>query len=375
MPNGEKVRRERNWYKVATLILSVAMIGIMFVSGIYYKRVEKRDRRVAKVQERIGKLLERKKELERVPKVEVEVLTLKESGLPEFAFESLNEVPGVVCVRHGGGETAIGITVQVKSSAEIVRYIPDTSVEGSSYRISKDKRSLTLEIPRLRRNSVIQGTIMSSGIGSMSFNERIDKGILLDQKEAAEGIVASPFRFSDLEALDVGAFSSVRDVEDAVARLRLLSKEETQTQWSPLTGGLVAALVSVLGAFVIMVISLTVIYFRGRQSHELGKLIMQCKDEGLIQVGMAKEKVREILGVAEEVSTKLSEGVPSEEWVYKPRPSFFHSRRGGSQWEPDMFVNFKDGKVTSFEYKEYGERSCSEVASKVSGDITASGGV
>jgi len=136
----------------------------------------------------------------------------------------------------------------------------------------------------------------------------------------------------------------------------------------------VAALASMLGALVMMVLHLTVIYFRGRRSHELGKLIMQCKDEGLIQVGMAKEKVRDILGVAEEVSTKLAEGVPSEEWAYKPRPSIFHSRRGGSQWEPDMFVNFKDGKVTSFEYKEYGERSCSDAAREVSGGITASGG-
>ena len=113
--------RHANIYKVATIVLSAAMVVLTFVSVVYYRRLDDRSRRVQNLDDRIKAFQSRLDVVNRVPKVAVRVKTVKGSGLPESAFSGISAVPSVLQIDHQGGDTARGITVRLTVDAIVLR--------------------------------------------------------------------------------------------------------------------------------------------------------------------------------------------------------------------------------------------------------------
>ncbi len=106
---------EKNWYKITTIILSIVMVVLTFISVILYRYLDKRKTNMEIISQKIGEFTKREDILSCIPKVDVLTMTLNESGFPETAFSSFPTVPAIVLIEHVGGETAKGITVSIIS--------------------------------------------------------------------------------------------------------------------------------------------------------------------------------------------------------------------------------------------------------------------
>lgn len=354
MPEQVGEKKGFNWYKVATVVLTIAMVGIMFVSGIYYRGIEERNRKTDKIEEKIDKLREQRERIRKIPTVEILLQTLEESGLPRSAFKDLPQIPAVISIRHAGGDTAKGVTVVVESLCDITSYLPEPCIEEFAFQISEDKKRLTMDVPQLRKDSVVQGTIMCDCIGKMSFTARVDEGKVVDigsteEKESIEG-----YTYADLDRMNPRSFSSESTVDDAIEKLRFLIKKERGLAPSRSTDGAAVALEVMMRVMVVVMCLLVVgLLLRGVRARKQGNKIGSCKEQGLIKVGMSALQVEKVLGVPHSISIVAGKDSDVEIWKYEPPASPFFG------WQPDAFVTMESSKVVKLEYKEYGKRSYS----------------
>lgn len=360
MPDREAPQREKNWYKVTTIILSVAMVAIMFVSVIYYRNIDLRQKAEEKIEEKIDAIQARKAELLAVPKVKVFLLTLDKSGLPETAFKPLSKIPSVVRIEHAGGDTAKSITVEISSASDIVGFIPNSSVEDFTYRVSNNKKGLRIEVPQLRRDSVVEGTIMCLTIAALSSKVRIDTGMLLHLPANTDQ--AKYFTIDEVAKLDIRSIKSPAEANAFVERLRFLLRIQrdrpTTFTENPLTSILlILVLFWIFGTGIFVV----PIYFKGKKNHALGNKIGCCMQHDSIKSGMSESEVRELLGPPHSISRITKQGDSILKWAYEPSPSLFHSRdpngpTGANRWEPDLFIEWEKGQVIQYEYHTFGSR-------------------
>lgn len=151
--------------------------------AVYYHYVDARKQNVNLVSSKIGLLKNRKEQISRIPKIRVDVKTLKTSGLPESAFSTLPEVPLVLTVDHAEGETAQQITIRISSEMPISRIIPNDSIDLFDYQIDKSRHSAVFNIPQLRKESSIRATIMQRGLGEIKESIRIGVGKLAEVED------------------------------------------------------------------------------------------------------------------------------------------------------------------------------------------------
>lgn len=351
-----------NWYKVATILLSGAMVLIMFVTGIYYRAHDSSSQRIAKIEEELEKVTNRKSSIEKTPTVSVELLTLEKSGLPSSAFSGLDAVPAVIRLEHVRGETAEGISLRVRSYARILEYLPDASVEESSYEISDDRYSLRVDIPKLRRDSKLQGTIRCSRVSRIDLDIRIDNGVILQDldRRARQNQKRRYLTYNDLTSIDPAEFVTIPQIETALQDLSSLIKKERGEReetgrasfWSYFTDFLITIAYILIPMFgLIYLISRHFDRKSGEVGQALGDKIGKAIADGRISIGTPIEEVRGILGVPGKVSRTQDTVQPDQEtWEYEPAAS----RAFG--WQPDIKLTFKNGVVTHVEFTEYGER-------------------
>lgn len=369
MPVEQTPDKQRNWYKVATIVLSSAMVVITFISGVYYKRIDDRTKRLNKIESKIDKLHLQKEKIVRIPKVAITLMTLEESGLPQSAFDNLAEIPAVLRIKHSGGDTAKGITVNVSSSSNIIKFLPEPSVEKFSHEIDEDKRNLRLEIKQMRRDSNIQGTIMCSEMASLEVKPRIDAGTILNQAENKTLTTSDPFiRFNELDKIVPSSISSVEEIELTDRKLRfLLSREREKSIFDdiPTTYKIIGSTLTIISIAGMLVFIREAFdrkitrkvreqeYQESVKANDLGNIIGRAKQSALIKIDMPQNEVEQLLGPPTKVIFDNNNGEEAEKWFYTPTAS----KEFG--WQPDATVTFKNSKVHGIEYIEYGKRDYS----------------
>jgi len=351
MPVDEPRQKRQNWYKIATILLSVITVTISFVSGIYYKRTGERQQKLDRIDQKIEKLILQKEKLLRVPKVEVLLQTLEKSGLPENAFQTLGEIPAVVQIRHAGGETARGITVEIMSNADILKFTPDPSVEQFTYSVDPSKKKTRIEIPQLRANSCVQGTITTNRITPLTFQTSIDQGSLMQRKGEELKWIDKIMPYEEMEKLNPTSVTSIDEINRLVDKLRVIQKQERdRSVFDSAPAGLNVLLSGIAPILIIVLFFFQREYIRGKKGHRLGNRIGRSKMDGSLKLGMSGSEVKQILGEPQRISTREVGSGPKERWEYTPRASLFYG------WQPDAFITLREGKIVQVEYKEYGHR-------------------
>lgn len=344
---------ERNWYKVATVALSVAMLVVLFISGVYYRWVDERRTRVQRVEEKIDEVLVRGELLAVIPTIKIELQTLEQAGLPREAFADLNEVPAIIRVRHVGGETARDITIEITSSCGFTDFRPSPSIETVTWRLDDNSDRLLIQIPQIRPNSVVEGVIKCRRIAQVHYEALIAQG-RLSQGDTVVAPIArqNVYDFDDLDKIEVRDLSNSAETTATIERLRSLVRRERERS---LIGG-IPDLVQVFAiGFTPLVLVMAVFfgrhYLEGREANAQGTRIGRARTKNVIQPGLTKEQVQGHLGGPRQVQVTVGEGgVSSEVWEYEPKANLFFG------WQPDAYIEFVDDVVTSVRYKEYGER-------------------
>lgn len=348
--------KERNWYKIATFVLAVATLTVSFISGVYLKRVDQRNQRVAAIEAKIQTVQERREKLKNTPRVAIQLLTISRSGLPETAFQSLKEVPAVIRIRHHGGLTVKGITVLVESSYPIIRLLTDVSTDHYETKLSDDGRLLTIDVPQLRPQSNIDLTVMCGGPTHFTATTRIAEGEVYEQpaeQKVNETMLATDS--NSLEQLDPNALTTDIEIARELDNLTVLLKQERE---QPLLIGDFGNTGSfILTSFGPLAVSLLVyvvfLYFRGRNANERGNRIGRVHSQNLLKAGNTKDEVRQLIGEPDRIILTSGDALTQEEWLYEPHYSRFFG------WQPDVKLKFENDRVVFVEFKEYGERTYS----------------
>lgn len=225
---GTRERHDRNWYKAATIVLTSAMVLLTFLSVVYYRRVDREQSAEQSEQQlldaKLDELKARREAVRRLPKISVQLSTLRDSGLPESAFSPLPRIPAVVGVQHVEGRTAHGITVRVDSEALIESVEIKSSIEDASYRITEDKKSVLIEIPKLRKGTSVEVTLMQSALGDLTHETRLDVGELVGEssKQDSERRIRVGRWLSDPLQIPVSALDSTAEINEVIELLTQL---------------------------------------------------------------------------------------------------------------------------------------------------------
>jgi len=345
MPNVSPPR-DRNWYKIATVVLSVVTLVISFVSGVYYRRVDARNDRLKQLEGRVDALLARREKLRSTPRVDVALLTLAKSGLPEAAFQSLREVPAVLRIQHASGGTAKGLTVVVESTEPIVKVTPATSVENYTTRTSEDQRVFTIDVPQMRPKSALDVIFMSRGASTWKSTASLAEGLISDSSEderRTEYVDYQEYlqaRAGDSE-IEPDSINSEATLAEMIAAVRRLMKYERDR---PL---LLPDPISTLLLFVGLSLSVGIIIFsiheiiRGRIARRAGRRIREASAEHRLTLGLSKDAVRKVLGEPDTVVLEGDGTSTTEIWRYEPYEAMFYG------WQPHATVKFAPDTVSA----------------------------
>jgi hypothetical protein len=170
---------QRNWYKLSTILLSGATVILGLLSLLSFRDVNQRGQLIKSIDAKIDQLQTRADKISHTPQVQVVLTSLKSSGLPAAAFSTISEVPAVLTVRHVSGETAQGISVRVNSKSRITKIIPGECLDPSEYHLQDDGMSVVFYIPRLRKGSIFDATIMQNGLNDIGEITSIDVGTIM----------------------------------------------------------------------------------------------------------------------------------------------------------------------------------------------------
>ena len=354
-----KSGRERNWYKLATIFLTIVTIVISFISSVYYRRADRRNERLKELEARTDALLVRREKIRATPKVDVTLLTLASSGLPEAAFGSLREVPAVLRIQHSGGSTAKGVTVVIEATEPITRVTPGTSVENYVTRLSEDKRVFTIDVPQLRPKAALDVILMSRGVSRWTSTASVAEGVIPDSEPRTQAEFLEYWsrrrmlRTDDDEPIDPSTVSSEEQIADMLQRLRAeVRTERGRPLLLPESGRV--ALWGVLLILVVLLIALgTYDLVRGREAKRIGQRIRDASLHGRVEPGGSRETVERILGEPDKITVEGDSTSPAEVWHYQPYDSLFF----GSQ--PHATVRFVANGIVSVEYQLKGDEPSS----------------
>ncbi|MCH7592765.1 MAG: hypothetical protein IH989_08310 [Planctomycetes bacterium] len=356
----------RDWYKLATAVLSAALVVMTFIGTIYYRGVDTKGRRIEAVQDKIDGFLQHRVRVSAIPKVAVSLLTLEKSGLPTNAFSELKEMPAVVSITHAGGETARGISIRITSAWKILRFVPNSSVESFSSVVGEDGKSLEIEVEQLRRNSVVSGTLLCEGIGPLSVDVRVDQGQFVDDaSDPTPKNLPRILAFEDIDKLEPTGFTSEKHIDAVLEKLRLLRAKERHPPRQKgnnsfqrfMDWGLFLAFAPILGVVPVILWASRDKKRRRRaqvnianESKRLAKKIERHIEQGDLTIGMSAAEILQLLGNPRRRKTLQDSNSKETTWCYEPRVNKFT----GSL--PDLYITLRDEKIHRILYKEYPER-------------------
>ena len=365
--------KDRSWHKTATIVISTVTLILSFISVIYYKQMDLRNQRIHQIDDKIKAFQDRLEVLNRIPKVAVEIKTLKSSGLPESAFQGISPLPSVVEITHKGGATARGITIQVQSNSPILQVLPDKSIDSLSVSVAKDGKAVTFDIPQLRRDELLRATIMHRGLATLDLATRIDEGeIIKTTPQSPEGSgddtrirtregqflqtmkAYEPERksfsrfvalisFEAAQELSPDDFTSVNDVLAVIEGLKLVRREVAeeptisiipQSQFSVF---MIAGLLSLALMFVVDVVNFYV-----------KKRILKAREANNLKIGQKNSEVVAMIGTLNRTRSAIKNSTECDElWYYHGYDKLFIRKS-----VPGVAIFLSNGIVSKVEYLE-----------------------
>ena len=219
--------------------------------------------------------------------------------------------------------------------------MPDATVEQFTFAINEAKDKLRIEVPQLRGQSIVQGTIMCSRNASMSCDTRIDEGILLPQVSKIGHDSSSPIKtYEDVENINPGSVQSKSVVDDLIDAVRQVQKRERE---EPLLGEVSDTvqftLLAVLPVISCLLVAAIYDYRKGKYGNDIGNRIGLSKMKGWIQDGMSQAEVTELLGQPQTITIESEADTDITQWSYVPHASIFFG------WQPDVFINTASGST------------------------------
>ncbi len=114
-------------------------------------------------------------------KVDVDVTSIGSRNVNEALRSQIDTYPIFLKVVHSNGPTAKGITVRIESKNPLSGFEQVRQDDPASISLSEDKKTLTLEIPELRRSAVVEYHITSQGDPEYTKNVLISEGVLKEE--------------------------------------------------------------------------------------------------------------------------------------------------------------------------------------------------
>lgn len=354
-----------NWYKIATILLSVAMLILTFISIVYYRHLLNVQQRAKIVNDKIIELQERLTYLEKIPKVTIDLITLQGSGLPEFAFSRMKSVPAVVTIKHITGETARGITTKISSETNIFNVFTGESIEPFTYEVSEDKRSVVFDIPQLRRGSSVQATLMQRGLGALKHETRIDVGEIGDWTTTirplfftgskwAEGLPEKRFKFAsirnikEVEEIDPAEMTRTEEIKNKLVSLKIFRKIVKSEPFLSLSlskfGSFGEFLIAALGTALFGILVMPLLHDLSQWPQN--KKVLAAAEGERTLLGLKTSEIEEILGKWDRRIYRVHDSEQYNELWYYPCKKIIFPRKALKS----AAVCFSEGKAVQVYY-------------------------
>lgn len=348
MNNKSKSKFFGNPQNVIAIICSIATLIMTGVSIFVYQNYGYKSQKLALISNEIDQLYTQKLLLEKIPKIKFTLQTLNDSGLPHDAFSSLNSIPAVIQIQHYGGDTAKGITIKIISGVEIISYNPDQSIEDYEYVISEDRLSMKIDVPQMRRNASISGTITCSSLSVLDLDVRIDNGIIEGEQEPHSSL---PFleKYQTMESIgriDPRRFQTVSQIDTAIQELSFISMfggiGDTSGRLYRLAKSFIISFI--IGSIIAIIIRLAITNYEKRKINQM-ELFMSTIDSAIedkrLAIGNTKKQVEKITGKPISITIIRNSAFVKEKWFYlthKPNDI------------PNLIMEFENDKVISILY-------------------------
>lgn len=336
-----------NYYKIATLVLSVITVVIAIVSGVYYKRLELSRNFEEATNRLIERLQDRRLEIESIPTIDVDITSLNDAGLPATMLESLQIVPASVVLKHKSGGTVGNITLVVHSSRKIVDVAVDSPLEQTNFTISDDLQQIKIEVVQMRPSSSVAITITTNGVSRIDVQTAIEVGREYAQIDNSQSIPISSLFETNISGVDPARFHSSEEIERAIQVLQARANIKPQI--------LPTWLLIVFGPIVYFGLAIGFVFarrvLRRRKRLPLEQRLGRAITEGLIKPGMSSAEIELVLRDIEYSACFITkEDGTTSTGLFYVLPAIQDS------WAPDLLVEVVDDKATEIRFIEYGKR-------------------
>jgi hypothetical protein len=324
---------EKNWYKLTTLVLSIITVILSVITGVYYHYGDAKDKGVSNLNSKIEALQKRKIELLEIPKLNVEVFSLKESKLPGRAFEKLQEIPSMVKLSHAGGSSAKEITLSIKSSEPIISYQANDIPEPLKIN-KKSDFLLEANVDRLRKDVSLEIVLYTKHLTNIEYHLITDYGVRILDKARTTNL------YSDLMNWETLSPQNYDQIDDIDFLTTYLNRELVDIRSKPIVDTSIIIIVISIGYFVLF--PLWFVYRRIRD-FKMSRRIIHSYERDLLKADMETNDLLRLLGKPRHRFTPTKGKNPNlERWEYDP-PGLWRAY-------PDLFLILEGGKLREYYY-------------------------
>lgn len=211
----QKKKSEWTGYKIATVIISVASILVIFIQAIFNNYYNQRWQEIDYYETKLGNKRQELIKMQQKPKVVLKTQTLEKAGLSKHMLKSLSAIPSTLSIEHVGGETAEGIFLSVKSSEPIIQFQKWESPEDFTVeRDTTNNSSIKLHATKLHKGTIIGVTVSTKKPTELDIQLLIDKGEKTEEKKNRSSVLSVldyKYLLSDLRSDDIRKLIELRD--------------------------------------------------------------------------------------------------------------------------------------------------------------------
>lgn len=338
----QKTVKEWSGYKIATIVVSIISVLIIGTQAFYNYYYNRRWQQINYLNEQLKQKKSEKSENDRIPKLSVFVNTLEKASLSKEMISRIQWYPSTIEIKHVGGETALGINIEIISNVPIKEFYKWTSTEPFSVRRelgNHDNSVLRLTIPSMRKGANLGITILTTSLPTIKTSMVADKAELMSENELPL------ITYDILKDADPYIIKSLlsRQTDPLDAQILLIQRKIDILQDESIIAGLTTnPLTMVYLLFVIMILLGAYMFVKGIPSdfRKRRKFLqtIQMIHENQFSLGTNYKTICQSLGSPDKVSVLETANTPILEFAYFSSFESFFNTKG-------LRFRFKDEKL------------------------------
>ncbi|MFX0142238.1 MAG: hypothetical protein ACFFDN_51845 [Candidatus Hodarchaeota archaeon] len=166
--NDQNLKVNKNkwtWLKPATFIISVITVLIIFLQSIFSYFDKQQSKEIDYCSKELKLKMDEINKIKSEPKIDINIKTLEEYDLPNYILKNLPDIPSTIEIRHFSGETVKGLSMELISTEQILRYENNSSLENLSLEyLDGNRKILRIDAARIRSGAIINLKIFTNKI-------------------------------------------------------------------------------------------------------------------------------------------------------------------------------------------------------------------